>query len=195
MRTSDIDILIVPGWSSSGPDHWQTRWQKRLVTAQRVEQDDWIKPSRADWVARLKERIGQCKRPVVIVAHSLGVIALAHACQELDEDVLGKIAGAFLVAPADVDNSGGWPVTNGEVFSRSNAEFSPIPCAKLPFRSVLISSSDDPYCAPERASTLAALWGATFVDAGEAGHINVASGHGPWPEGLMRFGVFLKELD
>ncbi|HYD14828.1 MAG TPA: alpha/beta hydrolase, partial [Hyphomicrobium sp.] len=36
MKTSDVDILIVPGWSSSGPDHWQSRWERTLKTARRV---------------------------------------------------------------------------------------------------------------------------------------------------------------
>ena len=50
MRTSDVDILIVPGLTGSGPDHWQTRWQERLKTARRVEQDDWDRPQRAAWL-------------------------------------------------------------------------------------------------------------------------------------------------
>ena len=29
---------------------------------------------------------------------------------------------------------------------------------------------------------------------GDAGHLNTASGHGPWPEGSMRFAMFLKTL-
>ena len=41
MRTSDADILMVPGWNGSGPDHWQSRWERNLKTARRIEQDDW----------------------------------------------------------------------------------------------------------------------------------------------------------
>ena len=44
------------------------------------------------------------------------------------------------------------------------------------------------------ARTFADAWGATLVPAGDAGHIDAASGHGPWPEGLMRFGLFLSRL-
>jgi len=70
----------------------------------------------------------------------------------------------------------------------------PIPRAPLPFPSVLIASSNDPYCQHERAGEFALSWGSAFIDAGEAGHINIESGHGPWPEGLMRLGWFLKNL-
>jgi len=44
---------------------------------------------------------------------------------------------------------------------------------------VLVASSDDPYCTMQRASDFAEAWGSEFVSAGEAGHINVESGHGP----------------
>ena len=47
-------VLIVPGWRDSGPGHWQSRWQAKLSTARRVEQRDWEKPMRDDWVARLR---------------------------------------------------------------------------------------------------------------------------------------------
>jgi len=41
---------------------------------------------------------------------------------------------------------------------------------------------------------LARTLGAELIDAGFSGHINSESGHGPWPEGLMRFAGFLKTL-
>ena len=160
MRTSDVDILIVPGWSSSGPDHWQSRWERNLPTARRVEQDDWLRPDRDRWVGRLIEEAARSVRPPVLVAHSPG-----------------------------------WPVTAGETFDSGNAGFAPLPMIRLPFPSALVSSSDDPYCHKERAVALALAWGARLIDAGAAGHINVASGHGPWPEGVLRFGSFLKGLN
>jgi predicted alpha/beta hydrolase family esterase len=33
-----------------------------------------------------------------------------------------------------------------------------------------------------------------FIDAGAAGHINVDSGHGPWPEGSLAFANFMAKL-
>ena len=40
----------------------------------------------------------------------------------------------------------------------------------------------------------AAGWAAEFTEAGHVGHLDLASGHGPWPEGLLRFGQFLRGL-
>src|SRR6185312_8314718 len=102
MRTSEIDILIVPGWTNSGPDHWQSRWQRHFKTARRVEQADWDRPLCADWVARLLAAIAATTRPAVIVAHSCGITAVARAAPSLAP---GKVAGAFLVAPADLEHS------------------------------------------------------------------------------------------
>ncbi|MEQ1713333.1 MAG: alpha/beta hydrolase [Hyphomicrobium sp.] len=191
MRTSDVDILIIPGWSSSGPDHWQSRWERSLTTARRVEQDDWFKPSRDKWVASIAAAVVNAARPPVLVAHSLGCAAVVHVAHKLPR---GLVAGAFLVAPADVDLAASWPVTAGYVFDRDHGGFAPLPRAALPFPSALVASQDDPYCSFERARELAYDWGAALVDGGQSGHINVSSGHGPWPEGLLRFGSFLKSL-
>lgn len=191
MKTSEVDILIVPGWSSSGDDHWQSRWQRSLKTARRVEQADWYHPDRNAWVGTLISTVANSETdlPIVIVAHSLGVATAIHAVNELPP---GKIAGAFLVAPADVDNAARWPVTSGYTFDRSAHGFAPLPMRRLPFPSAVVASTNDPYCSLERARVLAQSWGARFIQAGTMGHINVSSGHGPWPEGLMQFGWFLK---
>jgi predicted alpha/beta hydrolase family esterase len=191
MRTSEVDILIVPGWSSSGPDHWQSRWERTLKTARRVEQENWVVPEREAWVGRIIETIVQSTRPVVLVAHSLGVAAVAHMAQRIPK---GFLSGAFLVAPADVDNAADWPETEGFKLDGRASGFAPLPLDPLPFPSVLVASSNDPYCRIERATELANAWGATLVEAGDVGHINGASGHGPWPEGVLRFGSFLQGL-
>lgn len=192
MRTADVDILIIPGWSSSGDDHWQSRWQRSLKTARRVEQQDWFAPKRDLWVPRILEEAAKSgERPVVVVAHSLGVAAAAHAATEAPR---GLISAAFFVAPADVDNAAGWPVTQGQTFDVGGSGFAPLPRTALPFPSMVVASSNDPYCSLERARGMAADWGADLVEAGAAGHINVESGHGPWPDGLLRFGMLLKRL-
>lgn len=191
MRTSDVDILIVPGWSSSGADHWQSRWARTLKTARRIEQENWVEPEREAWVGRIIETAVESTRPVVLVAHSLGVAAVAHMAQRIPK---GFLSGAFLVAPADVDNAADWPDTEGLKLDGSASGFAPLPLDPLPFPSVLVASSNDPYCSLARSQALAQAWGSTLVEAGEAGHINGASGHGPWPEGVLRFGAFLRTL-
>ena len=183
MKTSDIDILIIPGWNNSGPDHWQSRWEGKLKTARRVEQADWDTPRASDWVGRIIEEVAMASRPVLLVAHSLGVPAAVHAADKLPP---GMVAGAFLVSAPDLEGSEIWPAKHGG--------FWPMPMTQLPFPSVLVASSSDPYCELDRARQFAAAWGATLIEAGDTGHINTASGHGPWPEGLMRFGGFLKHL-
>jgi len=183
MRTSDCDILIIPGYENSGPDHWQSRWERQLSTARRVEQASWDEPKRSEWVARVVTEVQRAKRPVVLVAHSLGVPTVAHAAPQLKGS---RVRGAFLVGLPDVENPGLVPeaVTN----------FGPIPRDPLPFPSVLVASRNDPHCPYEKAEDIAYAWGSAIVDAGESGHLNTASGHGPWPEGLMRFAGFLKHL-
>jgi hypothetical protein len=191
MRAADADILIVPGWSGSEEDHWQSRWQRNLKTARRVEQEDWFTPNLEAWTGRVVAAVEACQRPVVIVAHSLGVATTVHAAAALPVE---RIAGVFLVAPADVDNADKWPVTRGYDPIQSLVGFAPLPRQRLPFPSMLVASSNDPYCSFARACELSAFWGAHLIEAGECGHINVTSGHGPWPEGTLRFALFMKEL-
>ena len=57
-------VLVLPGWQSSGPTHWQSRWE-RLHGDQRVEQHDWMTPLRGDWITRLEEVVVASDAPVV----------------------------------------------------------------------------------------------------------------------------------
>ncbi|WP_375457550.1 RBBP9/YdeN family alpha/beta hydrolase [uncultured Enterovirga sp.] len=182
MRTAESDIIIVPGLGGSGPDHWQTRWQLKLSTARRVEQEDWDRPDPASWSERIVEAVAASRRPALIVAHSLGVVAVAHAAPAFPE---GIVRGAFLVAMPDVERP--------DLPAHLHA-FSPIPRDPLPFPSLLVASRNDPYADYARAEDLSYSWGAALVDAGEVGHLNAESGFGPWPEGLMRLAGFMRHL-
>jgi uncharacterized protein len=182
MKLSDTDILFIPGLGDSGGDHWQSRWQGKLSTARRVEQADFDHPDRAMWVDAIVAAVKEGTRPTILVAHDLGVIATAHAAPRLGSTVIG----AYLVAPRD-------PAQLGAT-APSARGFAPVPLARLPFRSALVASRNDPSCPIQAASDLAEAWGSDFVDAGESGHLDEQSGHGPWPEGLMRFAGFLAKL-
>lgn len=182
MRAAEADILVIPGYLNSGPDHWQSRWEKKLSSARRVEQRDWARPSRDEWVDAIVREARAATRPVVVVAHSLGVVAALHAAQQLRS----KIAGAFLVAPPSEEVIREMPAVD--------SDFLPVPRARLPFPSILVGSSDDPYADLLFQRRLAEDIGATFIDAGAAGHINVDSGHGPWPEGSLAFAHFIAKL-
>src|SRR3954452_77062 len=128
MRTSDADLLIIPGLGGSGPDHWQTRWEQKLSTARRVEQRDWEKPQRDEWVRAIASAIESARRPVILVAHSLGVIAAIHAAR----DTAPWVKGAFLVAAPSEEG-----LAN---VAEADPGFCPFPRAKLPFASVLVAS-------------------------------------------------------
>lgn len=167
-RIINPTVIIVPGWRDSGPGHWQSLWAQQIAGAVRVQQDDWISPTRSAWIASISRTILAQPGPVVIAAHSLGCIATVH----LPEDVAARILGALLVAPADPERRG------------VLADFAPVPFQKLPYRSVLVASTHDPYCPVRQAGAYARSWGSEFVRVPDAGHINVESGHGPWPLGL-----------
>lgn len=183
MRTFDVDILLVPGLENSGPDHWQSRWERRLATVRRIQQDSWTVPVKAAWVSRIVADVGAAGKPVVLVAHSLGVIAAVHAAPLL---AAGKVVGGFLVAPPSESAM--------ERLTEIDPAFRPYPRDPLPFPSLLVASRDDDWCPFGDAGDMALAWGAQLVDAGNSGHLNAESGHGPWPEGALRFGAFLKQL-
>lgn len=179
MKTSDVDILIVPDLGDAPPDHWQARWVRNLKTARRIEQAEWSKPNGADWADRIFAEACAQTRPTVMVAHGMGVLAVAHAAERLGATA---VVGAFLVAPRDLG-------TRSEL-----SGFWPVPAEVLPWPAAVVASTDDPHCDLDIARSLATQWGSAFTEAGPVGHIDIASGHGPWPEGLLRFGQFLREL-
>jgi predicted alpha/beta hydrolase family esterase len=182
MKAADTDILIVPGLGNSGPDHWQRRWADRLETARVVEQDEWDKPMLEPWVATIERAVMMATRPVVLVAHSLGVSAVVHTAQRLKDT---KVRGAFLVSPPDHEGPAIPPEVSG---------FAPVPRNPLPFPSMLVVSTNDELVTVERAADMAGAWGSDLHVAGAAGHINADSGHGPWPEGLLMFTRLMQRL-
>ncbi len=168
----DFDILLLPGWLNSGPQHWQSLWQFEHGHV-RVEQHDWQRPLRGDWVARLEEVLLQCRRPALLVAHSLGCqLVAAWAAHSRNTH---RVHGALLVAPGDPERENLRPV---------QPSWSPLVLRPLPFASTLVASRNDPYCSLERAQMFARAWGSRLVDLGTAGHINADSGLGDWPQGL-----------
>ncbi len=161
-------LLIVPGWRDSGPGHWQSLWAESIVGTVRVQQDNWVSPTRSAWVNRIAETVLAQDAPVVLVAHSLGCIACTH----LPAEAVARVQGALLVAPADPERRA--PLV----------DFSPVPYQALPYRSVVVASANDPYCPVRTAGAYARSWGSEFVRLQNAGHINIDSGFGDWPLGL-----------
>lgn len=160
-------VLILPGWGDSGPGHWQTLWEQANPGFRRVVQRDWEYPICAEWVAMLDGEIQAVGGPVILVAHSLGCITVAHWART----GVPAVRGALLVAPPDVEHPDFPPVIEG---------FAPVPRERLTFPSILVASRNDPFGDFERSRALAQAWGSRFIDAGNSGHINADAGFGPW---------------
>lgn len=165
------NVLILPGWQNSGLDHWQSRWEV-AHGYQRVEQHDWVRPLRGDWIARLEDVVLACDEPAVLVAHSLGcLLVAAWAAHSRNTH---RVKAALLVAPPDIQQ---------EALRSALPSWAPIPTQKLPFQSILVGSRNDPYCSEARSRQFANDWGADYRNLGEQGHINADTGFGEWPQG------------
>lgn len=188
MRTADLDIILVPG-GPVGDGHWIARWERNLKTARLLTPPDPGPPDPGAWERRLisaaqgGDTQAAPRRQRLIVGHGLGATLIALAAPRLAEM---PVAGAVLVAPHDPqvavpspDDGAVWPALPTEPFG---------------FAAMVIATRNNPLMPFTQARKLAEGWAATFVDAGEAGTIDDRSGHGPWPEGLMRLGRFLKHL-
>jgi hypothetical protein len=169
-----VTALILPGLGNSGPEHWQSQFERIDPTCLRVMQDEWDAPRCADWAMRLESAIAAAPGHVVLVSHSSSCALVAHWAASAPRASLAKVRGALLVAPSDPE---------GPNYPLGPTGFSPVPMTPLPFRTIVVASDDDQYVTIERAREYAAAWRASLVELHAAGHINVAAGFGPWPEG------------
>ena len=178
----ECDVLTLAGIWNSGPTHWQTLWEKRHPDWTRVAHRDWTSPDCAEWVAELDAAIAGCDGPPLLAAHSMACAMVAHWASSGSPL---KIAGALLVAPADADAAS---------FPAEAQGFAPMQLSALPFPSIVVASTNDPYVSLVRARAMAAAWGSRFVEIGAAGHINGEAGFGDWPEGEKLLMDFCQEL-
>ena len=178
--TPEATVVIVPGLRDHVEQHWQTLLADRLAEAGRtvrtvppLTQDGLSRQAR---VAALDKVVSQIAGPVVLVAHSAGVITTVHWAQDHTADV----RGALLATPPDFETPlpEGYPAP--EVLEENG--WTPVPRAPLPFPSIVAASSDDPLGAVARVRELAGHWGSRCEELGAVGHLNPASGHGPWPQ-------------
>lgn len=173
------NYLIVPGLGNSGPEHWQTYFEKTGDNFHRIEQQEWDAPACELWIETIDRKVGEFDpSTVVLIAHSLGCSAIAHWATKYKR----QIKGALLVAPSDPEALHyHFPATG----------FAPVPLNKIHFKTIVVASADDVWVSLERALFFAEKWESEFINIGNAGHINVASGHTHWDEGL----AILKQLD
>jgi len=176
-------ILHLPGWHNSGSDHWQSRWES-LHGDVRVEQHDWARPLRGDWMAQLEESVLVSETPVVLVAHSMGCLLVAAWAAHSQN--AHKVQAALLVAPGDLERT---------ALRDQLPSWQPIVRQPLTFPALLLGSQNDPYCDLERARGFAFDWQARFVDYGPRGHLNAESGLGDWPEGRQMLADLLNKPD
>lgn len=179
-----FDFLLLPCRDNAGPDHWQSHWQAALPNMTRVEQDNWVAPKLGPWAARLDDYVARARRPVVLIAHSLGTSLIMQWAARSDTS---GIAGAFMVAPSDRGPADIWPAA-------AASGFAPMVLQPLPFPAMVLASRDDPYVAFDRAQAFASAWGARLVDMGPSGHMGNTAMLGLWPAGLVHFGAFLGTL-
>ncbi|GAA0833863.1 RBBP9/YdeN family alpha/beta hydrolase [Cupriavidus pauculus] len=175
-----LQILTVPGLHGSGPAHWQSRWEALYPDWQRIEQHDWGRPSLPLWAERVSEGVSRAQRVAsrgaVLVAHSFGCLA---TLRQASLDPVG-IAGALLVAPADPDKFGVGTL---------------LPTWRLPFPTIVVASTNDPWMSQRTAFSWGTLWGSELVDAGPRGHINADSDLDDWPAGQALLATLLQRID
>ena len=182
-------VLLIPGLCGSGPDHWQSIWEREHPDCTKVDLGRSDDPHRNTWINNLNHAVQRAGKPVVLVAHSLGCLAVAWWAQFEQEawtrrGEASPVVGALLVAPPEVDF---FPL------DERVARFAPTPSGALPFASRLIASRDDPWIGFHTAAALARRWGSTLVDAGECGHINADSQLGEWRLGREQLALLLEQ--
>lgn len=172
-------VLIVPGLRDHVAEHWQTLLEQKLSKTRRVVVVPPLETDKLSCAARvdaIENTLAGIDGPVIVVAHSGGVIMLAHWAQKHQR----AIQGALLAAPPDFDTPlpAGYPTLD---VLQANG-WLPVPRTALPFRSVVAASTNDPLARLERVQEMARDWGSTVVNVGAVGHLNPASGFGEWPQ-------------
>ena len=168
-------VLIVPGLREHVAEHWQTLLEARLSKVRSVPPLETDKLSCAARVEAIQRELEQIDGPVILVAHSAGVLMVRHWAARYDR----PIKGALLAAPPDFEAS--WPEAYPSAASLRLNGWDPLPKGALPFRSILAGSANDYLASLDAVTRMAREWGSELVNLGAVGHLNPASGYGEWP--------------
>jgi uncharacterized protein len=167
-----MKFLLLAGIHNSGPNHWQTKWHSEDSRNVKLDHSSWDRPDCLVWVEELNSYLTQSKEKIVLVAHSLACLMVAHWANQSHL----KIQGALLVSVPD---------PKGKSFPADARNFGQIPMTRFDFPSIVVSSQNDPYCTSEHMNKCAKAWGSQFKQVGFLGHINADSGLSNWPEGKL----------
>ena len=172
-----IHTVIVPGVGGSEHDHWQSWLQRQLKSCSRVQQQDWNKPVLHEWIEQFVKTVQAIQEPIQIVAHSFGCLTTVAALAQHPE-LNQKIKNLVLVAPANPARFG----DDGFARESQNDYQQYFHQLKLQVPTQMIISENDPWLNFQDALQLAKAWKIRPKILGQVGHINVASGFGPFPE-------------
>ncbi|MGI5150297.1 RBBP9/YdeN family alpha/beta hydrolase [Plantactinospora sp. CA-294935] len=179
--------LLVPGRGRPKPEHWLRRWADAHPEYRWAPYPPGPPFTLSDRVAALHEALREAPDPAVLVAHSAGCLTVAAWAARHT----GPIRAALLVTPPYLDPA--WePDPNRPP---DDSVYGPVPRTRLPFRSIMVASRTDPYTTFAQFAEYAEDWGAELFDAGDAGHVETASGYGRWPAGERLLAKLHQEPD
>ena len=72
--------------------------------------------------------------------------------------------------------------------------FTQVPESPVPYPTLVVASTNDPYCPIDVTTELASKWVAGFVSVGDRGHISTEPGNGDWQEGWNLLEAFASGL-
>ena len=170
-------VVLVPGLRAHVEDHWQTRLAARLPGAWMVPPLGRTEPSLQVRIRLLDHIVEDVDGPVVLVAHSAGVLATVHWAATYTGTT---VVGALLATPPAF--AAPLPPEYPSIAELRDHGWLPIPRRPLPFASILATSTDDALGNPVRLRAMANAWGSREHSLGAVGHLNPASGFGEWPE-------------
>lgn len=171
-----IHTVIVPGVGGSEYAHWQSWLQRQLMSCSRVEQENWNSPVLTQWVQQFVNTVSAINAEIQIVAHSFGCLTSLAALDQYPQ-LQGKVKRLILVAPANPSRFG----ENGFAADSQGNYLDYFKQLKPKVPTTLLISENDPWLAFDDANTLARAWKLKPINLGAVGHINVASGFGPFP--------------
>lgn len=169
-------VLIIPGLRDHVADHWQTLLQAKLENVRSVPPLETDKLNCEKRVEAIQAQLEQIEGPVILVAHSAGVLMTVHWAAKHQHD----IQGALLVTPPDLTKN--WPANYPSADTLRNEGWDPLPNQALPFPSIIVASTNDHLASLSAVEEMAKLWGSQLLNLGAVGHMNPAAGFGPWPQ-------------